>query len=60
MKWIRAWVMALGLLSLAAGAQESGVALKDDVLRVEPFADAKTVGNIAKGAQVSIVKKAGG
>lgn len=57
---IRVWVMALGLLSLAAAAQESGVVLKDDVLRIEPFADAKTVGNVVKGAQVSIVKKTGG
>ena len=60
MNRVRVWVMALGLLSLAAAAQESGVALKDDVLRVEPFADAKTVGNVAKGAQVNIVKKASG
>jgi uncharacterized protein YgiM (DUF1202 family) len=60
MKWIRASVMALGLLSIAAVAQESGVVLKDDVLRAEPFADAKTIGNIAKGAQVGILKKTGG
>ena len=60
MEWIRTWVMALGLLSLAAAVQEAGVAVKDDVLRAEPFADAKTVGSVAKGTQVGIVKKAGG
>jgi len=60
MKWVRLWVIALGLPSLAAAAQESGVALKDDVLRIEPFSDAKTVGNVARGAQVTIVKKTGG
>jgi uncharacterized protein YgiM (DUF1202 family) len=60
MKWMRAWVMALGLLSLAAGAQESGVVLKDEVLRAEPFADAQSVGNVTKGAQVTILKRASG
>lgn len=57
---IRVSVMALGLLALAAGARESGVALKDDVLRAEPFGDAKTVGTVARGAQVTIVKRASG
>ena len=60
MKWIRAWVMVLGLVSLAAIAQEPGVALKDDVLRAGPFADAQRVGNLAKGAQVILLKKASG
>ena len=60
MKGIRAWVMALGLLALAAGAQGSGVVLKDEVLRAEPFADAQSVGNVPKGAQVTIVKRASG
>lgn len=60
MKWMRAWVVALGLLSLAAGARESGVVLKDEVLRAEPFADAQSVGNVGKGAQVTILKRASG
>jgi hypothetical protein len=60
MKWMRTWVVALGLLSLAAGAPESGVLLKDDVLRAEPFADAQSVGNVARGAPVTILKRASG
>jgi len=39
---------------------EAGVALKADKLRAEPFADAKQVGELAKGDAVTIVKKSGG
>jgi len=60
MKRIRAWVIALGLLSLAAGVQESGVMVKDEVLRAEPYADAQSLDNLAKGTQVTILKRASG
>lgn len=43
-----------------AQAQEEGVALKADKLVAEPFADAKPVGSLAKGAAVTILKKSGG
>jgi predicted small lipoprotein YifL len=38
---------------------ESGTALKADSLRAEPFADAKTVGNINKNESVDILNKKG-
>jgi hypothetical protein len=44
----------------SAGAQEVGVALKDDVVRAEPYADAKATGNLKKGGQVQILKRSSG
>lgn len=55
-----AWALGLALLPLAALAQESGTILKDDVLRVEPFVDAKTTGKVKKGGSVDILKRSGG
>lgn len=43
-----------------AGANEAGSALKADDLRAEPFADAKTVGKVAKGDALTIVTRQGG
>ena len=36
-----------------------GTALKPDILRNQPFADAKTVGNLAKNESVEILQKKG-
>jgi hypothetical protein len=41
-------------------AGEGGSVLKADDLRAEPFRDAKTVGSLAPGDQVEILKKQGG
>ncbi len=57
---LRALLAALLLLPVAAAAQDTGVALKDDTLRAEPFADAKSVGSLKKGASVTILKRASG
>lgn len=38
---------------------ETGSALKNDTLRKEAFADAKTNGNLVRGEQVEILKKQG-
>ncbi len=40
-------------------AGESGTAIKMDSLRAEPFADAKTVGSLAKNDSVEILTKKG-
>ena len=40
-------------------AGEAGTALKADVLRTEPFADAKTAGNLNKNDSVDILGKKG-
>lgn len=55
----------IGVMCLACGiaparADEAGSALKADDLRAEPFADAKTVGKVAKGEALSIVTRQGG
>lgn len=60
MRSICACVLALSLLPFAAVAQEPGTALKDDTLRAEPYADAKPVGSLKKGAAVTIVKRGTG
>jgi hypothetical protein len=63
MKTLRHILVLLGLLLLANGtalAGEGGSALKADDLRAEPFRDAKTVGSLAPGDQVEILKKQGG
>ena len=38
---------------------ESGSALKNDTLRKEPYADAKTAGNLTRGENIEIIKKQG-
>ena len=57
------WFVAVLGMSLAAvvyAASESGVALKADSIKSEPFKDADTVGNLNKGDTVQIVTKKGG
>lgn len=44
---------------LSSHAAEKGTALKTDTLRKEPFADAKTVGNLNRGDNVDILSKKG-
>jgi hypothetical protein len=41
-------------------AGEAGTALKADDIKAEPFRDAKTVGSLATGDRVEILKKEGG
>ena len=47
------------LASQQAMAADSGSALKADSLRVEPYNDAKTVGNLTRGDTVEIITKKG-
>lgn len=47
------------LLPFIATAAAMGTALKNDTIRAEPFADAKTTGNIKRGDSVQIVSKQG-
>lgn len=46
-------------VNIHALAGEAGTALKADTLRKEPFADAKTVGSLAKNDSVEILSKKG-
>ena len=48
--------LAAPILALAG---EAGTAIKADVLRAEPFADAKTAGNLNKNDAVNILSKKG-
>ncbi len=43
----------------AALAAEAGTALKNDTLRKEPYADAKTAGSFSRGESLEILKKQG-
>lgn len=43
----------------AALAAETGTALKNDTLRKEPYADAKTAGSFSRGESLEILKKQG-
>lgn len=52
-------IAALALLAATAAAAETGTALKSDSLRAEPYGDAKTVGNIARGDKLDILDKQG-
>ena len=52
-------LLALLLVSLAY-ANENGAMIKADVLKAEPFRDAKTTGSLDVGDQVVILKKNGG
>jgi hypothetical protein len=58
------FILKIGLLialatSIRVLAGDAGTALKADVLRAEPFADAKTVGNINKNDTLEIITKKG-
>ncbi|MEQ1602870.1 MAG: SH3 domain-containing protein [Methylophilaceae bacterium] len=53
---IIATILWLPGLSLAA---EFGTALKTDTMRSEPYADAKTTGNFARGEKLEILSKKG-
>ncbi|TAN72610.1 MAG: SH3 domain-containing protein [Gallionella sp.] len=54
------WLAALLLAMPIAHAGENGVTIKADELKAEPFRDAKTVGALAAGDKVEILKKDGG
>ena len=49
--------LALAATALVYAATESGVVLKADSIKSEPFKDASTVGNLSKGEAVQIVTK---
>jgi len=48
------------LLAQTGAAAETGSVIKADVIKAEPFRDAKTVGPLAAGDKVTIVKRDGG
>jgi hypothetical protein len=57
---IKQTVMLIGLLvSLTSQAADTGIALKADKLKIEPFNDAKTTGTIIKNETLEIVAKKG-
>jgi hypothetical protein len=47
------------LLNAGLALAENGIALKNDTLRAEPFADAKTAGSIIRNDKVDILEKKG-
>ena len=53
-------VLVSCLFSQTAGAGEAGAALKGEVIKSEPFRDARTVGSLAAGDKVDILKRQGG
>jgi len=52
--------LAVFIIAGVCMAAESGSALKPDEIKAEPFRDAKTVGMLAAGDKVDIVKREGG
>lgn len=50
----------LSLAVTAASAAETGTALKADAIRAEPFRDARSIGTLAAGDKVEILRKDGG
>lgn len=53
-------LLAALLVMPVAHAGENGTSVKADELKAEPFRDAKTVGALAAGDKVEIIKKDGG
>ena len=47
------------LAATAAGAAETGTALKNDSLRAEPYGDARSVGSFTRGDKLDILEKKG-
>jgi len=63
MNWKQTTAMLSACAALwcgCAAGQETGMALKPDDIKAEPFKDAKTVGKIAKGDKVEIVARQSG
>ena len=54
------WTFVAWMLAASAFAAESGVAIKADVIRAEPFKDATEAGSLKKGDSLQIVSKKGG
>lgn len=52
-------LLPLLVFSLSAWAGESGIALKDDSLRKEPYSDAATAGSIKRNDKIEILEKKG-
>lgn len=48
------------LLAQTGAADETGSAIKADEIKAEPFRDANTVGSLAAGDKVTIIKRDGG
>ena len=57
---LRILLAALLLAAPFAHAGESGATVKAEELKAEPFRDAKTIGKLAAGDKVDILKKDGG
>lgn len=59
---LRHWMVLLasGLCAAGAWAGQAGTALKADELKAAPFRDAKTVGRLASGDKLDILKQQGG
>lgn len=60
MKLRHSILLAGALLATSAWAGEPGTALKVDELKAEPFRDAKTVGKLASGDKLDILKQQSG
>jgi hypothetical protein len=56
----RVAALTLAFAALSYAAIETGVVLKADAIKSDPFKDARTVGNLNKGDSVQIVAKKGG
>lgn len=52
-------IFACSMTALPTIAAETGSALKNDTLRQQPYADAKSSGSISRGESVEIIKKQG-
>ena len=60
-RWVQLSFLLVALAVCGpAAAQDVGVALKDDTVRAEPYADAKAAGTLKKGTKVQIVKRSSG
>jgi len=60
MKPLKYWLLTAALLlPVTTMATEMGTALKTDSMRAEPYADAKTTGNFARGDKLEILTKQG-
>lgn len=59
---LRNWILLLAsaLFAASAWSAESGAMLKADELKAAPFRDAKTVGNLARGDKLDILKQQSG
>jgi len=59
LRFLFPFLLAVIFMPVVVAASESGIALRSDIIRAEPYTDAKKTGDMARGEQLRINDKKG-